>query len=56
MTYITAMLGFDIAARAGEDTSSGRDIEGHKLLCEDVIVHLLAPVRSDGASEEALVS
>jgi hypothetical protein len=48
MTYITAMFGFDIAARAGEATSTGEESEEHTILCEDVTIHLIEEIVVDG--------
>jgi hypothetical protein len=50
MKYITAMFRFDVAARAEEATLIGDSTEGHTVLCEDVIVHLIDPVTSNGSS------
>jgi hypothetical protein len=50
MTYVTAMYGFDVAARAGEATSNGGDNPGHTILCGDIIMHLEEAVTDDGVS------
>jgi integrase len=48
MTYIAAMYGFDIAARAGEATSPDGESEQHTILCEDVVIHLTEKIRIEG--------
>jgi hypothetical protein len=48
MTYITAMFGFDLAARAGEATATGRESNEHTILCEDLTIHLKQPVLVEG--------
>jgi hypothetical protein len=40
MTYITAIFGFDLAARASEAADPGRESEEHTILCEDITIHL----------------
>jgi hypothetical protein len=40
MTYITAMFGFDLAARASEAADPGGESEEHTILCEDITIHL----------------
>jgi hypothetical protein len=48
MTYITAIFGFDLAARAGEAADPGGETEEHTILCEDVTIHLKESVIVDG--------
>jgi hypothetical protein len=47
MTYITAIFGFDLAARASEAADPGGESEEHTILCEDVTIHLKEPIIVD---------